>query len=360
MGCSNSKKTNASVKTNKTQFNELPQQPPAPQSTTSLEKRVQLIGGKYKLIGDLGSGNYSVVKLGLDVTNNQEVAIKCTKRIALSQDDEEAHFTEVKILGTLNHPNIVKMHAFYEENTHYYMVMEVLKGGELFDRIVKKQFYSEKQARDVLMVLLEAVKYIHDRNIAHRDLKPENLLLVSKDDDALLKVADFGFARIVDENKLASQCGTPGYVAPEILTGVSYGIEVDIWSVGVIMYILLGGYPPFHDENKTQLFKKIKKGIVVFHSQYWDHVSFDAKDLISRMLTLDVSRRITAAQALEHPWMKDDDMSLASHDLSMNLVKLQSFNARRKFRSAIATIMLTNQLQKIIEESSTEEATPEL
>ncbi|CAM9642609.1 unnamed protein product [Phaeothamnion confervicola] len=230
--------------------------------------------------------------------------------------------------------------------------MEQMKGGELFDRIVQKQFYNEKDARDVLKVLLEAVKYCHDRNIAHRDLKPENLLLVSADDDSLIKVADFGFARPVDSGGLRTQCGTPGYVAPEILKGESYGLQVDMWSIGVIMYILLGGYPPFHDDNQAtqaKLYQKIKKGKVVFHEQYWGQVSDDAKDLIRKMLTLAPPDRITAADALRHPWLAGDDATLQQYDLGGNLEQLKLFNARRKFKSAIQSVMMAQRLRKLTE-----------
>lgn len=183
--------------------------------------------------------------------------------------------------------------------------------------------------------------------MVHRDLKPENLLLVSEEDNADIKVADFGFAREALGDGLRTQCGTPGYVAPEILRGQNYGKEVDIWSIGVITFILLGGYPPFHDENKALLYKKIKKGKVIFHPQYWDQVSDEAKDIIRRMLTLDVEQRITAKQALEHPWVRGDDATLAARDLGKNLEQLKLFNARRKFKSAISTVILAQRLHKM-------------
>lgn len=139
-------------------------------------------------------------------------------------------------------------------------------------------FYNEKEARDLVFILLSAVKYLHDRNIVHRDLKPENVLLTSKKDDAEIKLADFGFAeRVTSMNSLTTQCGTPGYVAPEILKNDKYGKPVDMWSIGVITYILLGGYPPFHDENQRNLFSKIKRGKYEFHAEYWSAVSDEAK-----------------------------------------------------------------------------------
>ncbi|KAG5186245.1 a2+/calmodulin-dependent protein kinase, partial [Tribonema minus] len=314
-----------------------------PQRTSSA--RSDKFDSLYRLDKEeVGRGNYSVVRVAYNKQTGEKVAVKCIKRSALSQADEVALKSETTILSTLDHPNIVKMLSFHKERQYYYIVLEMLNGGELFDRIVKKQFYTEKEARDVLKVLLEAIRYFHEHNIVHRDLKPENLLLVSKDDDALIKVADFGFARDLQFNNLTVQCGTPGYVAPEILKGLTYGKEVDMWSVGVITFILLGGYPPFHDDNRAVLFKKIKRGKVVFHAQYWDHVSQDAKDLIMRMLTVSVADRITAAQALEHPWVKQDSSALEKRDLAPALEQLKRFNARRKLRSAIASIIMTNRL----------------
>merc|ERR1712071_420659 len=173
-------------------------------------------------------------------------------------------------------------------------------GGELFDRIVQKAFYNEKEARDVCKILLEALAYCHSKKVAHRDLKPENLLLVSVDDDHELKLADFGFAKKCPKEKcLHTQCGTPGYVAPEILSGVAYDTQADIWSLGVIVYILLGGYPPFIEQNQRELFRKIRKGQYEFHEEYWGQVSDDAKNLIRQLLTVQPSKRYDANGAIK-------------------------------------------------------------
>ncbi|CAM9580133.1 unnamed protein product, partial [Discosporangium mesarthrocarpum] len=166
--------------------------------------------------------------------------------------------------------------------------------------------------------------------------QPENLLLVSEEDDALVKVADFGFAqKLMPDIGLTTQCGTPGYVAPEILMRRKYDQKVDMWSVGVITYVLLGGYPPFHDENQAKLFMKIKKGVYLFHPEFWSDISPEAKDLIKRMLTVEPSKRISADEALEHPYLKVKDSTLEEHNMEENLKRLKIFNARRKFKSAI-------------------------
>ncbi|CAM9885186.1 unnamed protein product [Ectocarpus sp. 6 AP-2014] len=303
----------------------------------------------YQLGKELGHGSFSTVREGTHKENGERFAVKCVKRADLPPDDEADLKMEVKLLQEIEHENIVKLYDFYEEKHFYYLVMEILNGGELFDRIVLKQFYNEKEARDVLKVLFKAIQYCHDRDIAHRDLKPENLLLVSDDDDAVIKLADFGFARPVGETGLSTQCGTPGYVAPEILKGELYGKPVDIWSIGVITYILLGGYPPFHDDNQAKLYQKIKKGKVSFHPQYWSTVSDEAKDLIKKMLTLDKDKRITAEQALEHPWVVGDAAELEKRDLGANMDKLRLFNARRKFKSAISSVIAAQALLNVAE-----------
>eukprot|EP00752_Nemacystus_decipiens_P004111 g3761.t1 len=301
----------------------------------------------YQLGKELGHGSFSTVREGTHKVSGKRFAVKCVKRADLPPDDEADLKMEVRLLQEIEHDNIVKLYDFYEEKHFYYLVMEILNGGELFDRIVLKQYYNEKEARDVLEVLFNAIKYCHDRDIAHRDLKPENLLLVSDEDDAALKLADFGFARPVGETGLSTQCGTPGYVAPEILKGETYGKPVDMWSIGVITYILLGGYPPFHDDNQAKLYQKIKKGKVSFHPQYWSTVSDEAKDLIKKMLTLDKEKRITAEQALEHKWVKGDAKELEKRDLGPNMDKLRLFNARRKFKSAISSVIAAQAMFKV-------------
>ena len=214
-----------------------------------------------------------------------------------------------------------------------------MKGGELFDRIVSKSFYNEKEARDVCTILFEAIGYCHSKSVAHRDLKPENLLLQSEDNDSAIKIADFGFAkRVLTPNSLTTQCGTPGYVAPEILEGVAYDTKSDMWSLGVIIYILLGGYPPFIEQNQRELFRKIRKGQYEFHEEYWGGVSKDAKDLISSLLTVDPAKRISAKEALEHKWMLTDGKKLAAQDLGTNLAEFKKYNARRKFKGAVNAV----------------------
>ncbi|EED90520.1 predicted protein, partial [Thalassiosira pseudonana CCMP1335] len=254
----------------------------------------------------LGTGAFSTVKAGTHTsTPTKEYAIKCIERSKLNEEDTQALLDEVTILSKLHTcPHIIKLYDFFEEPSMYYLVMETMHGGELFDRIVQKSFYNEKEARGVCRILLEAICFCHDQRVAHRDLKPENLLLRSLTDDSSVKIADFGFAKIVKQpQSLKTQCGTPGYVAPEILNGVPYDESADMWSVGVILYILLGGYPPFIEDNQRRLFRKIRKGQYEFHDEYWGTVSEDAKMLISNLLVVDSSQRLSAREALNSNWI---------------------------------------------------------
>lgn len=303
----------------------------------------------YRLKGVLGTGAFSTVREGFKRTDPQtSFAVKCINRKKLSEEDEKALLDEVSILKEMNHIHIIRLFDIFEEPSTYYLVMERMCGGELFDRIVAKAYYNEKEARDTCKIILEAVKYCHQNNVAHRDLKPENLLLLSEDDDSEVKIADFGFAkRVFEPNSLKTQCGTPGYVAPEILEGTPYDERADMWSVGVILYILLGGYPPFIEKTQRDLFRKIRKGEYEFHEEYWGTVSTDAKSLIASLLTVNPVPRLTADQALENLWILGDDAKLAERDLGANLDKLRTFNAKRKFRAAVSSIIAIQKLASI-------------
>ena len=305
----------------------------------------------YRLKGVLGVGAFSTVREGFHRSNaDLSYAVKCINRSKLSEEDESALLDEVGILKSLRHVHIIRLYDFFTEPSMYYLVMERMSGGELFDRIVAKAYYNEKEARDTCKILLEAVAYCHDERVAHRDLKPENLLLVSEDDDSAVKIADFGFAKIVQEpNSLTTQCGTPGYVAPEILEGTPYDERADMWSVGVILYILLGGYPPFIESTQRDLFRKIRKGEYEFDEEYWGTVSSEAKELIGSLLRVDATKRLTAQEALTNQWILGDDAKLANRDLGANLDKLRNFNAKRKFRAAVSAIVAANKLSALTE-----------
>lgn len=302
----------------------------------------------YKLGKTLGEGAFSVVKEATHRQTQQSFAVKVVTKAKLSREDDAALKDEIAILKSLKHQHIIYLHDTFEEQTYYYLVTEKMKGGELFDRIVAKTYYNEKEARDVCKILFESIAYIHSRDIAHRDLKPENLLLMSKTNDRDIKIADFGFAKKAPTSEcLLTQCGTPGYVAPEILRGVPYGTKSDMWSLGVIVYILIGGYPPFIEQNQRELFKKIKRGQYEFHVEYWGQISREAKDLIASLLTVDPKRRLTAHDALTDPWITGSDEYLTGQDLGANLVEFKKYNAKRKLRQAVLTLMATNKMTSL-------------
>lgn len=253
------------------------------------------------------------------------------------------------------HANIVCLHdAFHEKSnfkSDYYIVMEQMRGGELFDRIVEKESYSELEARDVCLSFFSAIQYCHSKRIAHRDLKPENLLLVSADCDSTIKLADFGFAKkIRTPYSLKTQCGSPGYVAPEVIdiNMPGYDVAADMWSLGVILFILLGGYAPFEDMDSYELNRKIQECEYEFKEQFWGPVSSDAKNLISSLLCLDTKKRLTADQALQSKWVKASQSSLAGKNLDDNLVAIRRFNGKRKLRAAVKTAIAAKRLSLLM------------
>lgn len=301
----------------------------------------------------LGKGQYGSVYAATNNRTAAKVALKAMKRNEI--DSIEGLREEVDILRNLNHPHVIKCYDFFEDENYYYMTTEMLTGGELFVRIVDRHHYTERDARDLCRILVETVAYLHDADIVHRDLKPENLLMIDKQNDAAVKIADFGFARRLEGARLTDRCGTPGYVAPEVITQEPYGVTADVWSLGVIIYILLCGYPPFHDTNIKQLFRLICKGKYEFYPEDWSSISDQAKDLISKMLVVDVSKRITARQALKHPWLQMDPAELEARGMNQTLKQLRRFNLKRKFRAAVHAAMITGRLRKLVAEMAGEE-----
>lgn len=273
------------------------------------EGKMPSVEDKYVLKDLLGTGAFSQVRLA-EVKDDPStvVAIKIIDKKAL-KGKEDSLENEIKVLRRLRHPNIVQLMDTYEDPEHVYLVIELVTGGELFDRIVEKGSYTEKDAADLIRQVLEAVDYMHEQGVVHRDLKPENLLYFSQDEDSKIMISDFGLSKMEDSGIMATACGTPGYVAPEVLAQKPYGKAVDVWSIGVIAYILLCGYPPFYDENDANLFAQILKGEFEFDSPYWDEISDSAKDFIRQLMCVDVERRFTCKQSLNHPWISGNAAS---------------------------------------------------
>lgn len=294
----------------------------------------------------LGEGAFGEVRKGTRKSNGQEVAVKIMNKKTLTKEDIVALQTEVEILTQVDHPNVVKLFEVYEDAHKFYMVLELMTGGELFDRVVEKDHFSEQEAANTIRPIVDALRYCHTMGVVHRDLKPENLLYASKDKDSIIKIADFGLARFFMSNELMmTQCGTPGYVAPEILEGKGYDQGVDFWSVGIILYILLCGFPPFYDEDTLKLYELIKRAKFEFPSPYWDDVSDSAKDLIKRLLCVDPKRRLKAEEILAHPWMAGDKLS--GKNLPSVLSGISKINARRKFKKVGDAVVAVNRMKNL-------------
>ncbi|XP_055033141.1 calcium/calmodulin-dependent protein kinase (CaM kinase) II gamma 1 isoform X10 [Misgurnus anguillicaudatus] len=299
---------------------------------------------EYQLYEELGKGAFSVVRRCVKKSNGQEYAAKIINTKKLSARDHQKLEREARICRLLKHPNIVRLHESISEEGFHYLVFDLVTGGELFEDIVAREYYSEADASQCINQILESVNHIHQHDIVHRDLKPENLLLASKMKGAAVKLADFGLAIEVqgDQQAWFGFAGTPGYLSPEVLRKDPYGKPVDIWACGVILYILLVGYPPFWDEDQHKLYQQIKAGAYDFPSPEWDTVTPEAKNLINQMLTINPAKRITAEQALKHPWVCQRSTVASMMHRQETVECLRKFNARRKLKGAILTTMLVS------------------
>ncbi|KAK0138086.1 Calcium/calmodulin-dependent protein kinase type II subunit beta [Merluccius polli] len=360
---------------------------------------------EYQLYEELGKGAFSVVRRCVKLCTGQEYAAKIINTKKLSARDHQKLEREARICRLLKHSNIVRLHDSISEEGFHYLLFDLVTGGELFEDIVAREYYSEADAshcihqildsvhhihqHDIVhrdLKILEAVLHCHQMGVVHRDLKPENLLLASKCKNAAVKLADFGLAIEVQGEQQAwfGFAGTPGYLSPEVLRKEAYGKPVDIWACGVILYILLVGYPPFWDEDQHKLYQQIKAGAYdvssslsslpllfsplfsvfsshfffvsfsllsvflssrlfsVFPSPEWDTVTPEAKNLINQMLTINPAKRITAQEALKHPWVCQRSTVASMMHRQETVECLKKFNARRKLKGAILTTMLVS------------------
>jgi calcium/calmodulin-dependent protein kinase I len=293
----------------------------------------------------LGQGAFATVFSCTSKIDGSEWACKIIDKTKMKEKDLKGLKLEMETMASVDHDNIVKLKEIYDTKEALHLILELCHGGELFDRIVQLEAYNEDQAGEAFSQMVEAMGHCHRLNIVHRDLKPENLIYRGALPDIVLKLADFGLAQQVSpEDLLDGKSGTPGYIAPEMLKGMLYGKPVDMWALGVILYILLCGFPPFYEENMEDLFDVIKKGEYEFHEPYWDDVSDEAKDLITNLLVVDPEKRYTVQQAKDHPWMK------AVYEKSpalLNLLphfqgNLRKYNTRRRFKGIVYGVMVTS------------------
>ncbi|KAL0978527.1 hypothetical protein UPYG_G00171710 [Umbra pygmaea] len=312
----------------------------------SWKKKTSDVKENYDFKDILGTGAFSEVVLAEEKRTQKLVAIKCIPKKAL-EGKENSIENEIAVLHKLKHANIVSLEDIFESKSHLYLVMQLVSGGELFDRIVEKGFYTEKDASKLIQQILDAVKYLHDMGIVHRDLKPENLLYYSMDEDSKIMISDFGLSKIEGSGSVMSTaCGTPGYVAPEVLAQKPYSKAVDCWSIGVISYILLCGYPPFYDENDAKLFEQILKAEYEFDSPYWDDISDSAKDFIVHLMEKEPMIRYTCDQALQHPWIAGDTALDKNIHESVSAQIKKNF-AKSKWRQAFNATAVVRHMRRL-------------
>lgn len=279
---------------------------------TLADVTVEDISRVYTLGDELGRGRFSVVCAATHKKENARYAVKIVENESLNDEENlEALETEIKILRQLKHPHIVNLKEVVATTDNTYIIMELLSGGELFNRIVEKGSFPEAEAAALFSQILLSMEYLHSLNIVHRDVKPENILYVGASSNDI-KLIDFGYAGIWAAGKpLTGLCGTPDYVAPEVLTwyddddnGTPYGKGSDMWSLGVLLYVILSGCSPFSAEEEEQLLRQVAEAKYEFYENEWRDISEDAKDLIKRLLVVDPSHRFTMEQTLQHPWLR--------------------------------------------------------
>jgi calcium/calmodulin-dependent protein kinase I len=286
------------------------------------KKEAVKIDDTYKLGKEIGRGAFSVVREGIRKVTGKKYAIKCISKKLIDKKELQLLEREIEIMKKLQHPNIIQLMEVVDSPDTLYLVLEYATGGELFDAIVNKGQYSEDDAAHIIKQILEAIRFVHSNGIAHRDLKPENLLLADPEKD-IVKIADFGLSKDFGEEQLQTSCGTPDYVAPEVLLGEPYDMAVDIWSIGVITYVLLCGFPPFWGEAQKELFENIMSGNFDFPDPEWTDVSPEAKEFIKKILVVDPNKRYTAEECLEDPWVKMNTQP------KKDLKRLQSFSHKK-------------------------------
>ncbi|TQD90961.1 hypothetical protein C1H46_023482 [Malus baccata] len=317
---------------------------PRPADNTILGKPFEDVRVHYTIGKELGRGQFGVTYLCTEISTGKKYACKSiSKRKLVTKNDKEDIKREIQIMQDLSgQPNIVEFKGCYEDKQSVHVCMELCAGGELFDRIIAKGHYSERAASSICRAIVNVVHICHFMGVMHRDLKPENFLLSSKDENALLKATDFGLSVFIEEGKVYRDIvGSAYYVAPEVLRR-RYGKEIDIWSAGVILYILLSGVPPFWAETEKGIFDAIMEGEIDFSSSPWPSISNSAKDLVRRMLTQDPKKRITSTQVLEHPWIRDGGEASDKPIDSAVLSRMKQFRAMNKLKKLALKVIAEN------------------
>ena len=319
--------------------------------STMIQKNLRRIEDVYKIDKKtLGTGAYGIVSR---VKHKDTGQIRAVKKVAKKKIKNMERFQqEITILQMLDHPNVLKLYEYFEDAKNVYLITELCTGGELFDRIIKEEFFSEKVAARIFKQILQPLNYCHQQGIAHRDLKPENFLFETDEPDADIKVIDFGLSKILkhptlqdgltnranvkDLDRMNTRAGTPNYISPEVLAG-NYGVECDLWSAGCILYILLCGYPPFYGDDDQQILEMVQRGKFDFDGEEWDEISKEAKDLIKKLICKP-EKRLTAEEALQHKWFKKALKGEEVKELKGNkLANFKNFQKNSKLKQVALT-----------------------
>ena len=319
-----------------------------PDKLINSEKNYQQIKKNYKVLEKIGTGSFGKVFKVFHIPSKQTRAMKVIKKEARKhQDDDSKYLKEIEVLALLDHPNILKILEYFYDNNNYYVVTDIVTGGELFDQVQKIRNFSEEKVCIIMEQLFSVIRYLHVKGIVHRDLKLENILVEKsdKDNDLVIKLIDFGASSFFKKNlNLSLKIGTPYYIAPEVLDK-SYNYKCDLWSLGVIMYILLSGFPPFDGKTDLEIMAKVKLGKFDFEKKQFDLISQEAKDLIKDLLKLDPKTRLTAEAALQHPWMVKFRSSKVSNGRSQSpyihkIENLNTFQPRHKFQQTTIAFLV--------------------
>lgn len=339
MGCNISKTKNSIVSSSSKNTPRVSPKKSSLRPGTFVFRKHSNIQQEYELGPILGTGAFGSVRIAVQKSSGLDRAIKTIKKDKIAKDPQSklSFYQEIEILKELDHPNVLRIYEYYEDKNFFHLVTELLTGGELLEYLTSQEYFSELTAANFMQQVLTAVNYCHHHGVVHRDLKPENLLLEKKSADSTLKIIDFGAAGIYDGTKpLKARFGTCYYIAPEVLKK-NYNEKCDIWSCGVILYILLSGHPPFYGKDDEEILARVGKGTFTFNLPEWEHVSEEGKDLIQQMLQFNPDLRPSAEQVLKHIWF--DNNTPRNKPLPSIVPNLAKFRASQKLQHAVLTFI---------------------